>query len=56
MLRSEILVVAVASLTLVLVKGDDFRIPHVLWYSSFAPALAEDFMQWMKQGGLAVLE
>ena len=37
--------VAVASLTLVLVQGNDLGISHVLQHSFLSPALAEDFMQ-----------
>ena len=38
-------VVAVASLTLVLVQDNDLGISHVLQHSSLSPALAEDFVQ-----------
>ena len=48
-------VVAVAPLSLVLEECDDLRIPHVSWYSSFLPALTEEYMQRMQSGGLAVL-
>ena len=43
--RDASVVVAVTSLTLVLVQGNDLGISHVLWHSSLSPALAEDFMQ-----------
>ena len=43
--RDASVVVAVASLTLVLVQGNDLGISHVLWHSSLSPALTEDFMQ-----------
>ena len=38
-------VVAVVPLFLVLEECDDFGVPHVLWYSSFLPALTEDYIQ-----------
>ena len=31
---------------LFLYNGNDLRVPHVLGYSSFLPALAKDFVQW----------
>ena len=43
--RDASVVVAVASLTLVLLLGNDLSISHVLWHSSLSPALAEYFMQ-----------
>ena len=43
--RDTSVVVAVASLTLVLVQGNDLGISHVLWHSSLSLALVEDFMQ-----------
>ena len=50
MLSSEMphIIVAVASLALVLIKGDDLGIPHVLWYGPFLPASTEDLVQWGK--------
>ena len=43
--RDASIVVAIASLTLVLVQGNDLGISHALQHSSLSPALAEDFMQ-----------
>ena len=40
--------VTVIPLSLVLVWGNDLGVPRVLWYSSFLPALAKDFVQWEK--------
>ena len=54
--RYASVVVAVASLTFVLVQCDDLGVTHVLWYGAFMPALAEDFVQWEQKGSLAVLE
>ena len=48
-------VVAVAPLSLVLEEHDDLGVPHVLRYSSFLPALVEEYMQRMHKGGLAML-
>ena len=43
--RDASVVAGVASLTLVLVQGNNLGISHVLQHSSLSPALAEDFMQ-----------
>ena len=48
-------VVKVTPLSLVLEEYDDLGVPHVLWYSSFLPALTEEYRQRMQSGGLAVL-
>ena len=48
-------VVAVTPLSLVLELCDDLGVPHVLWYSSFLPALTEEYRQRMQSGGLTVL-
>ena len=47
MLRREMpLLLIVVPLALVFVYGNNLRVPHVLRYSSFLPALAKDFVQW----------
>ena len=37
-------VVAFVSLAIVLVQDNDLGVPYVLWYSSFLPALANDYL------------
>ena len=49
------MVVAVAPLSIVLVECDDLGVLHVLWCSSFLPALTQNNTQRMQKGGLAVL-
>ena len=39
------MIIAIASVTFVIVQCDDISIPHVLWYFAFTPTEAEDFMQ-----------
>ena len=41
-------VIAVAPISLVLEECDDLGVPHVLWYSSFLPALTEEYTQRMQ--------
>ena len=55
-LSREIVVVAVASVTLVLVEGDKVGISHVLWYLAFPPAQAYDHMQLMEKGCLGAFD
>ena len=39
------IIIAIASVTFVFVQFVDFNIPRVLWYFTFTPTEAEDFMQ-----------
>ena len=54
--RDASVVVAVTSLTLVLVQGNNLGVSCVLQHSSLSPALAEDSLQGVQWGGLAVLD
>ena len=49
-------VVAITDLTFIFVQCDDLGVTHVLWYGTFLPKLAEDFVQLEQKGNLVVLE
>lgn len=48
--------IAIASVTLVFVKGDFACISHVLWAVSFNPALTEELVKRLEDGRLAALK
>lgn len=54
--RDAPVVVAVTSVTLVLVQSDDLGISQFLRYGSFSPALAKDVTRGLQEGVFAALD
>ena len=49
------IVITIASVTLVFVKGDYTSLSHVLWDISFLPAVAEELVKRLEDGRFAML-
>ena len=54
--RDAAVVVAIAPVTLFVIKGDNVSISHALWHSTFHPAHAEQLVEFVKQSRFPTLE